>query len=45
MRQVNDIIEEDNIHKNDIHKVEIKDVINLFKNPVEKITSISYKKN
>lgn len=35
MRQINDIIEEDNIHKNDIHKVEIKDVINLFKKSVD----------
>lgn len=35
MRQINDIIEEDNIHKNVPYKVEIKDVINLFKKPVE----------
>jgi hypothetical protein len=40
MRQIKNIIDENDISKKNIHKVEFKNVMDLFKKPVEKTVSI-----
>lgn len=41
MRQIKNIIDENDICKKHVNKVEFKDVMNLFKKPVEKTVSIN----